>query len=90
MYTSVELLTGDVPPGATTCTFTAPVASLPAGAVAVIWVSELTVNCDGPSTVVPKSTAVAPVNPVPVIVTWFPPATPPSYGDTPVTVVGLA
>ena len=36
--------------------------------------------------VVPKSTAVAPVNPVPVIVTGVPPAAGPLFGLTPVTV----
>ena len=36
--------------------------------------------------VVPKSTAVAPVKPVPVIVTLVPPAAGPAVGLTPVTV----
>ena len=36
--------------------------------------------------VAPKSTAVAPVKPVPVIVTDVPPATGPLVGLTPVTV----
>ena len=60
---------GDVPPGAITVTSTAPV---PAGLSAVIVVSFTTVNAV--AGVVPKSTAVAPVKPVPVIVTKVPPA----------------
>ena len=40
--------------------------------------------------VVPKSTAVAPVNPVPVIVTAVPPAAGPLFGLMPVTVGAAA
>src|SRR5215468_7662456 len=43
-----------------------------AGVIAVIWVSELTVN--EAAGIPPNETAVAPVNPVPVIVTLCPPA----------------
>ena len=54
----------DVPPGVVTVTSTVPV---PAGLSAVIVVSLTTVTLV--AAVVPKSTAVAPVKPVPVIVT---------------------
>ena len=51
-----------------------------AGVVAVIEVALLTVN-EVPG-VVPKVTAVAPVNPVPVMVTEVPPAVVPDVGET--------
>ena len=54
------------------------------GAVAVIVVSLTTVKLV--AAVVPKSTAVAPVKPVPVIVTKVPPAAGPLVGLRPVTV----
>ena len=57
---------------------------VPAGEVAVIWVSESTVKVV--AGVVPKSTAVAPVKPVPVMVTEVPPAVGPEPGATEVTV----
>ena len=59
----------DVPAGVVTVTSTVPV---PAGLSAVIVVSLTTVTFV--AAVVPKSTAVAPVKPVPVIVTKVPPA----------------
>ena len=59
----------DVPPGVVTVTSTVPV---PAGLSAVIEVALTTVKFV--AGVVPKSTAVAPVKPVPVIVTNVPPA----------------
>ncbi|GAA2306887.1 hypothetical protein Scani_20130 [Streptomyces caniferus] len=66
-----------VPLGVVTVTCTVPV---PSGAVAVIWVSELTVNeGDG---VAPKRTAVALVKPVPVTITGVPPAEEPEGGET--------
>ena len=52
-------------------------------------VSLTTVKDCAPLNVPPKSTAVAPVNPVPVIVTVSPPKSSPEAGDTPVTVGGL-
>ena len=61
---------------------TVPAAS--AGEVAVIWVSLSTVKLW--AGVLPKSTAVAPVKPMPVIVTVVPPAAGPEDGLTPVTV----
>ena len=64
-----------------TVTFTVPV---PAGLSAVMVVSLTTVT--SVAAVVPKSTAVAPVKPVPVIVTEVPPAVGPLFGLTPVTV----
>ena len=70
-----------VPPGVVTVTSTVPA---PAGAVAVIWVALLTVK--PVAAVVPKSTAVAPVKFVPVIVTLVPPAGGPAVGLTAVTV----
>ena len=54
-----------MPPGVVTVTSTVPAAC--AGAVAVIWVAETTVKVV--AAVAPKSTAVAPVKPVPVMVT---------------------
>jgi hypothetical protein len=70
-----------VPSGVVTVTSSAPAAS--AGEVAVIDVSEFTTNV---AEVEPKSTAVAPVKPVPVIVTDVPPAVDPERGLIPVTV----
>ena len=61
-------------------TSTVPV---PAGLFAVIVVSLTTVR--PVAAVVPKSTAVAPVKPVPVIVTGVPPAVVPLVGLRPVT-----
>ena len=60
--------------------------TVPAGAVAVIEVSELTVN--EVAAVPPKLTAVAPVKFAPVIVTTVPPATGPLVGAIDV-MVGL-
>jgi hypothetical protein len=71
-----------VPPVVVTVTFTAPAA--PAGAVAVICVAEFTVN--PVAFVAPKRTAVAPVNPVPVIVTFVPPDVEPELGLSALTV----
>jgi hypothetical protein len=65
-----------------TVTSTVPADS--AGEVAVIWVPDTTVNVVAERS--PNDTAVAPVNPVPVIVTEVPPATGPALGLTPVTV----
>ena len=56
---------------------------MPAGLVAVICVAELTVKLLAAA--VPKSTAVASVKPVPVIVTDVPPVEGPDVGLTPVT-----
>nr|WP_280295041.1 hypothetical protein [Nocardia abscessus] len=64
-----------VPPGVVTVTCTVPV---PAGATAVIWVAELTVN--ELAGVAPKLTAVAPVRFVPVMTTVVPPVTGPAFG----------
>ena len=72
---------GDVPAGVVTVTFATPV---PAGLSAVIVVSLTTVTFV--AAVVPKSTAVAPVNPAPVIVTRVPPAAGPLVGLRPETV----
>src|SRR5690349_12908503 len=72
----------DVPPGFVTDTFTVP--AVCAGAVAVIWVSLSIVN--DVAALAPKSTVAASVNPVPVKVTVFPPATGPEAGSTLVTV----
>ena len=70
----------EVPPGVVTVTSTAPV---PAGSTAVIVVALTTVKLV--AAVVPKSTAVAPVKSVPVIVTIVPPAGGPAVGLRPVT-----
>ena len=82
-------LAGLVPSGVVTATFTLP-ALAAAGAVAVTWVAELTVNPAAGT--VPKYTAVAPVNLAPVIVTRVPPACGPLAGLIAVTAraVGLA
>jgi hypothetical protein len=75
---------GEVPPVAVTVTSTAPV---PGGLSAVIEVSLTKLSLV--AGVAPKSTAVRPVNPVPVILTIVPPATGPKVGLKPVTVVGV-
>jgi len=71
----------EVPIPLVTVTSTAPAAC--AGEAAMIVVSLVTVNS---AVTMPKSTAVAPVNPVPVTVTDVPPAVDPEVGLTPVTV----
>ena len=73
-----------MPAGVVTVTPTIP---LPAGLSAVIVVSLTTVTFV--AGVVPKSTAVAPVKPAPVIVTNVPPVVGPLVGLKPVT-VGVA
>ena len=70
-----------MPPAVVTRTSTVP---LPAGEVAVIDVAELTVKLV--AAVAPNVTAVAPVKPVPVIVTEVPPAAGPDVGEIEVTV----
>ena len=72
-----------VPPGVVTVTSTVPE---PAGAVAVMLVALLTAKLE--AACAPKSTALAPVNPVPVIVTVVPPPAGPVVGWSPVTVGG--
>ena len=72
----------EMPPGVVTVTSTVPLDS--AGLVAVICVAETTVKLL--AAVVPKSTAVAPLRPVPVIVTRVPPARGPIAGLMLVTV----
>src|SRR6516162_9703639 len=74
-----------MPAGVVTVTFTVPV---PAGLSAVIEVSLTTVTFVAAT--VPKSTAVAPVKPVPVIVTVVPPAGGPLVGLMAVTVGAAA
>ena len=70
-----------MPLAVVTVTSTAPV---PAGLTATIDVLLTTVKLD--AGIVPKSTAVAPVKAVPVMVTRVPPAHGPKAGDRPVTV----
>ena len=70
-----------VPPGVVTVTSTFP---MPAGAVAVTEVSDTGVNPVAGE--LPKCTALAPVRPVPVMVTRLPPARAPAVGDNVVTV----
>ena len=74
----------DVPFGVVTVTSMGPTG--PPGEVAVIEVSLLTVNVV--AGVVPKVTLVAPVKPVPVMVTGVPPLIGPVVGEMPVTVGG--
>jgi len=71
----------DVPPGPVTVTSTIDVA-LPAGAVAVMDVLELTVK---DATADPKLIVVAPVKPLPVMVTASPPPGTPTDGEIAVT-----
>ena len=70
-----------VPLGVATVMSTVP---MPAGEVAVTWVSLLTVKAVAAR--VPNFTAVAPVKPEPAIVTLVPPAGAPPFGLTAVTV----
>ena len=74
-----------VPPGVVTRMWTVPV---PAGEVAVIWEGESTVN--PAAAVLPKVTAIAPVNPVPVMTTDVDPPTEPEAGEMPETVGAIA
>jgi hypothetical protein len=69
--------------GVTTVTSTAPV---PGGLVAVISVSESTIIITALTP--PKSTAVAPVKPLPVIRTLLPPLVGPLAGEIAVTCGG--
>ena len=68
------------PPGPNTCTVTVP---FPAGAIAVIFVDELTVKLVAATP--PNSTEVAPVKSVPVMTTEVPPEFKPLDGLRPVT-----
>jgi hypothetical protein len=76
------ILVDDVPDGVTTVTSTAPV---PAGDVAVIEVSEFTVNAVAATD--PNLTEVAPVKPLPVTLTTVPPGAGPEFGETLETMV---
>ena len=69
--------------GVVTLISTVPVV-LTAGAVTESEV--VLINCRLVADVLPKVTAVTPINPVPVMVTVVPPANRPRFGDTPVTV----
>jgi hypothetical protein len=71
-----------VPNGPITRTSLIPVATCPEE-VTVIWVSVTLRILAG---YVPKSTSVAPANPVPLIVTGVPPNTPPVAGERPVNI----
>ena len=71
-----------MPPGAVTVMSTVP--AVWAGLVAVIWVSDTTLKAVAAT--VPNTTAEAPLNAVPVMVTDVPPPVAPAVGDTPVTV----
>jgi hypothetical protein len=68
-----------VPSGVVTVTATSP--ALPGGLVAVINVELLTVK--EAALLEPKSTAVAPLKFVPVMVTWVSPEVGPAFGLTP-------
>ena len=72
-----------VPPSVVTVTAVVSAASA-GGATTVICVSESTVKSNHVTS--PKATEVAPVKPVPVIVTAVPPATGPEVGERSVTV----
>ena len=71
-----------MPPAVVTVTSTGP--AWPAGEVAVMEVSLFTVNAVAAA--LPNFTLVAPVNPVPVMSTWVPPASVPEVGLMLVTV----
>jgi hypothetical protein len=82
VYVNIELGPGVlVPAGVVTVTGTAPD---PAGDVTVIWVADTTVTAVPGE--LPNSTEVAPVNPVPVMVTTVPPAAGPVAGLSETTV----
>jgi len=84
VYSSAELPVADVPPPVVTVTLTVPD---PAGEVAVICESETTVNdCAAAE---PKSTALASVNPEPLIPSVVPPASGPTGGLIPLTTGAL-
>ena len=83
MYWSFALV-ALVPPGVVTVTSTVP--SVPAGAVAVMEVGPFTVKFA--AAVVLNFTALAPVKPVPVMVTDVPPVLGPEVGLTEVTAGG--
>jgi hypothetical protein len=70
-----------VPRELVTVTSTVPI--VPAGETAMIEVSLCTVN--DPADVEPKATAVAPMNPLPVILTLIPPEISPAAGEIEVT-----
>ena len=74
-----------MPPGVITVTLTVPA---PAGLLAVIVVALTTMTLV--AAVAPNLTDVAPVKPVPVIVTRVPPAAGPLVGLRPVTVGAAA
>ena len=69
-----------VPPAVVTLISTVPV---PAGAVAVICVALLTVK--DKALVAPKVTDVAPLKPLPLMVTLVPPAAGPRFGEVELT-----
>jgi hypothetical protein len=79
VYRSALLVRLVPPTGVLTVTSTVPV---PGGEVAVMVVELRTVNV---AALAPKSTALAPVKPVPVIVTAVPPPAVSMFGLTPVT-----
>jgi hypothetical protein len=81
LNSSAELV-AEVPPPVVTVMFTVPADS--DGEVATILTDESTVYVE--AALEPKSTAVAPVRFVPLIVTDVPPAIGPAVGDTDVTV----
>jgi hypothetical protein len=71
----------EMPPGVVTVMSTVP--AVPAGLVALIWLAELTVKLE--AALLPKSTAVAPLRLVPVMVTTVPPMLVPEVGLMPLT-----
>ena len=77
-----------VPTGVTTVTSTVP--ALPAGEVAEMLEPSALTETMVPGWLLPKSTAVAPVNPVPVIVTEVPPVVGPKEGAMAFTTGGGA
>ena len=79
---SAGAFSAEVPPGVVTVTST--VAADSGGAVAVMDTALLTVK--DAAVVEPNATALAPVKPVPVMVTEVPPAVDPDVGASPVTV----
>src|SRR5579863_9505880 len=82
---SSAVTTSDSPPGVVTRTSTV-VPAVPAGAIAAIWPSLVTVK--PAAGVPPKLTAVAPVNPLPLICTALPLVVGPWLGTRPLTAGG--
>jgi len=83
VYWSAGWFIADVPPGVVTVTSMVPAAW---GGMITVIVVALVTDTGVVLDMLPNFTAVAPVKPVPVIVTVIPPDAGPDPGETPVTV----